>query len=85
MGNHKDALRAEAINKVLALISIVIAGIFMALSFPISKLIYRERSALTFVFLGPAIIFAAVLAAFRGYMQGVEEMESLAISQLLSN
>jgi len=84
MGNHKDALRAMKLSiKYLALISIVIAGIFMALSFPISKLIYRERSALTFVFLGPAIIFAAVLAAFRGYMQGLEEMESLAISQIV--
>ncbi|MCF0147405.1 MAG: polysaccharide biosynthesis protein [Clostridium sp.] len=84
MGNHKDALRAMKLSiKYLALISIVIAGVFMALSFPISKLIYRERSALTFLFLGPAIIFAAVLAAFRGYMQGVEEMESLAISQII--
>lgn len=84
MGNHKDALRAMKLSiKYLAIISIVIAGIFMALSFPISKLIYRERSALTFLFLGPAIIFAAILAAFRGYMQGVEEMESLAISQIV--
>ncbi len=84
MGNHKDALRAMKLSiKYLAIISIIIAGVFMALSFPISKLIYRERSALTFLFLGPAIIFAAVLSAFRGYMQGVEEMESLAISQII--
>ena len=84
MGNHKDALRAMKLSiKYLAIISIVIAGIFMALAFPISKLIYRERSAWTFVFLGPAIIFAAILAGFRGYMQGIEEMESLAISQII--
>lgn len=84
VGNHKDALRAMKLSiRYLAIISIVIAGIFMALSFPISKLIYRERSALTFLFLGPAIIFAAILAGYRGYMQGVEEMESLAISQII--
>lgn len=84
VGNHKDALRAMKIAiKYLAVISIVIASIFMVLAFPISKLIYRERSALTFVFLGPAIIFAAILAGFRGYMQGIEEMESLAISQII--
>ena len=84
VGNHKDALRAMKLAiKYLAIISIVIAGIFMALAFPISKLIYRERSALTFMFLGPAIIFAAILAGFRGYMQGIEEMESLAISQII--
>ena len=84
MGNHKDALRAMKLSiRYLAIISIIIAGFFMVLSFPISKLIYRERSALTFLFLGPAIIFAAILAAFRGYMQGVEEMESLAVSQIV--
>lgn len=84
MGNHKDALRAMKLSiRYLAIISIVIAGVFMLLSFPISKLIYRERSALTFLFLGPAIIFAAILAGYRGYMQGVEEMESLAISQII--
>ena len=84
MGNHKDALRAMKLSiRYLSIISIVIAGIFMALAFPISKLIYRERSALTFLFLGPAIIFAAILAGYRGYMQGVEEMESLAISQII--
>ena len=41
VGNHKDALRAMKLSiRYLAIISIVIAGIFMALSFPISKLIY---------------------------------------------
>lgn len=84
MGNHKDALRAMKLSiKYLSIISIVIAGFFMAFAFPISKIIHAEQSAWTFVFLGPAIIFASILAAFRGYMQGIEEMESLAISQII--
>ena len=84
LGNNKDALRAMKLSiRYFGIISMVIAGIFMALAFPISKLIYREQSAWTFVFLGPAIIFAAVLAAYRGYMQSIEEMESLAISQII--
>ncbi|MCR1952797.1 MULTISPECIES: polysaccharide biosynthesis protein [unclassified Clostridium] len=84
MGNHKDALRAMKLSiKYLAIISIAIAGIFMALAFPLSKIIHAEQSALTFVFLAPAIIFAAILAAYRGYMQAVEEMEALAISQII--
>ncbi|MBS5885875.1 MAG: polysaccharide biosynthesis protein [Clostridium sp.] len=84
MGNHKDALRAMKLAiRYLAMISIVIAGVFMVLAFPLSKVINAEQSALTFVFLGPAIIFAAILAAYRGYMQAVEEMEALAISQII--
>lgn len=84
MGNHKDALRAMKLAiRYLAMISIVIAGIFMLIAFPLSKIISAEKSALTFLFLGPAIIFAAILAAYRGYMQAVEEMEALAISQII--
>ena len=84
IGNHKDALRAMKIAiRYLAMISIAIAGIFMVLAFPLSKIISAEQSAWTFVFLAPAIIFAAILAAYRGYMQAVEEMEALAISQII--
>lgn len=84
MGNHKDSLRAMKLSiKYLAIISTIISAIFMILAFPFSKIINAEQSALTFMFLAPAIIFAAVLAAFRGYMQGIEEMESLAISQII--
>ena len=84
VGNHKDALRAMKLSiRYLSIISIAVSGIFMALAFPFSRIINAEQSALTFVFLGPAIIFAAILAAYRGYMQGVEEMESLAISQII--
>ncbi|MDV4150936.1 polysaccharide biosynthesis protein [Clostridium sp. AL.422] len=84
MGNHKDALRAMKLSiRYLTIISIVISAIFMALAFPFSKLINAEQSAWTFVFLGPALVFAAILAAYRGYMQGIEEMESLAISQII--
>lgn len=83
-GNYKDALRAMKLAiRQLAIISSIIAGIFMALAFPFAKIIHREQSALTFMFLAPTIIFASILAAYRGYMQGIEEMESLAISQVI--
>lgn len=84
VGNTKDALRAMKIaRKYLAIVSIIIAIIFALISFPLAKLTNREQSALTFLFLSPAIIFAAILAAYRGYMQGVEEMQSLGISQVI--
>ncbi|WP_300381991.1 polysaccharide biosynthesis protein [Clostridium sp.] len=83
-GNNKDALRAMKIAiKYFTIISIVIAVIFAITAFPVAKAINREESALTFIFLAPAIIFAAVLASYRGYMQGIEEMQTLAISQLI--
>ncbi|VYU26644.1 oligosaccharide flippase family protein [Clostridium tertium] len=84
IGHHKDALRAMRLSRrYLGIISFAIAAIFMALAFPLTTWINREQSALTYLFLGPAIFFAAILAAYRGYMQGIEDMESLAISQIL--
>lgn len=84
IGHHKDALRAMKLSRrYLGIISFIVAAIFMALAFPITTLINRERSVYTFLFLGPAIFFAAILAAYRGYMQSIEDMESLAISQIL--
>ena len=84
LGNYKDGLRAMKLSmRYIGIISVIISALFMALSYPISKLIVAENSALTFMFLAPALIFAAILSVFRGYMQGIEDMEGLAISQVI--
>ena len=83
-GNNKDALRAMKLAiRYFTIISTIIAVIFILIAFPLAKAINRENSTLTFIFLAPAIIFAALLAAYRGYMQGIEEMKTLAVSQLI--
>lgn len=84
LGNGNDAIRAMKIaRKYLAVMGGVLSVIFILLAVPISKLLHSEQSALSFKLLAPAIFFAAILAAYRGYMQGIEDMESLAISQVL--
>lgn len=84
VGNHKDALRALKLSRnYLALAGGVLTVLFMFIAFPFANLISRPDSALSFVFLAPAIVLAAILAAYRGYMQGIEDMHSLAISQVL--
>lgn len=84
LGNHKDALRAMKIaRKYLTIGSILIAAIFMIIAFPFANITGNPRSGLTFTFLAPAIVFAAILAAYRGYMQGIEDMETLAISSII--
>lgn len=84
LGNSRDALRAMKIaRKYLAIIGIIITVLFMLIAYPLANVINAEKSALSFMFLAPAIFLAAVLAAYRGYMQGIEDMKSLAISQVL--
>lgn len=84
LGNHNDAVRAMKLaRKYLAISGGLIAIVFMAISFPLANIIGKPRSALSFMFLAPAIVLAAVLAAYRGYMQGIEDMQSLAISSII--
>ncbi|GAB6169450.1 polysaccharide biosynthesis protein [Clostridium carnis] len=84
IGSHKDALRALKIaRRYLVIGGTIVSAIFMALAYPFAIIIGKEEAALTFIFLAPAIVFAAMLAAYRGYMQGIEDMESLAISQVI--
>ncbi|MBU5453892.1 putative polysaccharide biosynthesis protein [Caproiciproducens sp. MSJ-32] len=84
LGNYKDSLRAMKLaRKYFTLIAIMISGIFLAVIVPVAKIINRQNSTLTFIFLAPALIFAAIIAAYRGYIQGMEDMEPLAVSQLI--
>ena len=61
----------------------IISIVFMAISFPLAKIIGRPQSALSLLFLSPAIVLAVVLSAYRGYMQGVNDMVSLSISNII--
>ena len=57
-------------RKYFTLIAIAVSGIYLVVIVPVAKIINRENSTLTFIFLAPALIFAAIIAAYRGYMQG---------------
>lgn len=84
LGNYKDSLKAMKLaRKYFTLIAIAVSGIYLVVVVPLAKIINRENSTLTFIFLAPALIFAAIIAAYRGYMQGMEDMQPLAISQLI--
>ena len=84
LGYKEDSLRAMKIaRKYLTIIGVVVATIYMLLVDPLSKAMGWEESALSMKFLAPTIVLTCVLAAYRGYLQGIEEMKNLAISQVL--
>ncbi|MBU3132973.1 polysaccharide biosynthesis protein [Clostridium gasigenes] len=84
LGNHKDALRAMKLaRKYLAIGGFLISALFMIIAFPLANMVSKGSGGFTFMFLAPAIFFAAVLSAYRGYMQGIEDMQSLAISSII--
>lgn len=70
-------------KKALLIYGGIVSIIFAILAVPLSKIFNSEESILSFIFLSPAIVFAAVLSAYRGYFQGYNDMVSLGISNVI--
>lgn len=84
LGDYNSALRTMKIaRKYLSLIGGTITILFMILAKPIAILFNWEQSILAMVVLAPTIFLSCILAAYRGYLQGMEDMESIAISQII--
>lgn len=85
VGNHKDAVRTMKIaRKYLAIAGVIITVVFFMLSdFIVGITNMNPATALALKFLAPTILLTTVLAAYRGYIQGIEDMKSLAISAVL--
>lgn len=84
IGNSKDALRAMKLSrKYLAIIGAVGTLLLMILAKPIALVSKWDKSILAIMFLSPTILFSCILAVYRGYMQGIEDMETIGISQII--
>lgn len=85
VGNHNDALRTMKIaRKYLGIIGIVITVIFFVLSDFIVRITnINPNTVLSLKFLTPTIALTTILASYRGYIQGIEDMKTLAISTVL--
>lgn len=85
VGNHNDALRTMKIaRKYLGIAGIIITVIFFILSdFIVNITNINPNTVLSLKFLTPTIALTTILAAYRGYIQGIEDMKTLAISTVL--
>ncbi|WP_288478400.1 polysaccharide biosynthesis protein [uncultured Clostridium sp.] len=83
-GNEKDSERALKVSrKMFGLIGGIAAVLVILLAYPVAKLTNTEPAVFSIMFLGPSVFLTAVLAAYRGYFQGREMMQGIAISQVL--
>ena len=83
-GHHEDALRAMKVARMyLAIIGAIITIAFILLAGVIAEGTEWAEAALSLRFLAPTVFFSCILATYRGYMQGTEDMKTLAISQVL--
>ncbi|SCJ72457.1 Probable cell division protein ytgP [uncultured Clostridium sp.] len=84
LGYHKDAYNAMKIARnYLAIFGFAFMVIFIAFGDGIANGMNSPSSALSLKFLAPTILLSAMLAAYRGYMQGVDSMKEIAVSQVV--
>ena len=57
--------------------------ILLVLARPIALASTWDKSILAIMFLSPTILFSCILSVYRGYMQGIEDMETIGISQIV--
>lgn len=81
--NPKGAVKTlKVASRFYALLGIVLAILMMILAVPISKFAESPESALGIRALAPCIIITSMLAVVRGFMQGKNNMTSIAVSQI---
>lgn len=84
LDDHTSALRTLKIaRKYLSLIGGIITILFIVLAKPIGILFNWNQAILAMIVLAPTIFLSCILAAYRGYLQGMEDMEPIAISQII--
>ena len=84
IGSDRDVFNILLISKKFLLLYGGIASIvFAILANPLSRLFNSKDSIMVFVFLSPAIFLASILAAYRGFFQGYNDMITLSVSNII--
>jgi stage V sporulation protein B len=84
LGNKEEAHRVFKLSFILMfIIGITAASIFFFGAEFIVKALKNEGAYASMIAIAPALLFVPMMAVFRGYFQGLQEMEPTAISQII--
>lgn len=64
-------------------IGLVTTILMMVLSRPIATVLGRPDASLAITAIAPSLFFVAIISAFRGYFQGMQQMMPTAVSQII--
>ncbi len=69
--------------KAMVGIGFVSTILMMILSRPLAIVVGRPDASLTIMAIAPSLFFVAIISAFRGYFQGMQQMMPTAVSQII--
>ena len=82
-GDHRGAYRVFRVAfKVLVIIGIVTTALMLIFAVPLAKLSGLPGASLSFIALAPSLFFVSIMCAYRGYLQGLQQMTGTALSQI---
>lgn len=84
LGRHEDAIRTLKVSRtLLALVGGIISIILIMFAFPIGNLIENPEASYGIMLLAPSIFVTSILSSYRGYFQGKNSMNAIAVSQVI--
>lgn len=84
LNNHKGAIRALKLSRLLyAFVGGLLGILMILLATPLANLAKTPSAAYGIMALGPCIFITSILATYRGYLQGKSNMTAIGVSQIL--
>lgn len=84
IGNHKDALRSFKISRTLLFLIGSLFTMFLIFSAPIiSNMVHNKDITYGLMLIAPAILITSLLATYKGYFQGINQIKPVAIASVL--
>ena len=84
LNQQQNVIKTFQVGKrILFLIGLISSVILFLSAKWASKIVGSERAYLGIMFLSPTIFFTSILAAYRGFFQGISNMTPIALSQIL--
>ncbi len=84
LGKYMEAHRVFKLSFILMFgLGIIASAVFFFGAKPIVELLKNPGAYYAMVSIAPALLFVPIMAVYRGYFQGLQQMEPTAISQLV--
>ncbi|HHU18108.1 MAG TPA: polysaccharide biosynthesis protein [Clostridiales bacterium] len=84
IGQHSEAYRVFRLSFILMLtLGIIASSVFFFGAELIVTLLKNPGAYYAMITIAPALLFVPIMAVFRGYFQGLQQMEPTAVSQLV--
>lgn len=84
LGQYSEAHRVFKLSFVLMfLLGILASSVFFFGAEPIVRILKNPGAYYAMISIAPALLFVPMMAVYRGYFQGLQEMEPTAVSQLV--